>query len=192
MRRQYLIDRRLQVKYIILTIVLLLTYTILFSAIIFVPHILNLSSNASLDEQARAAQTLLNLHESVWPALGVVITILGVISVFVTHKIAGPAYNIKKTLANVAAGNLDSSVKLRKKDELKDLAEDINEIINELRMCVALIEEGQAVVSVSIDEINDKINNDKIEKADGSELVERLSGYLDDATLKLRKYTYTD
>lgn len=192
MRRQYLIDRRLQVKYIILTIVLLLTYTILFSAIIFVPHILNLSSNTSLDEQARAAQTLLNLHESVWPALGVVITILGVISIFVTHKIAGPAYNIKKTLANVAAGNLDSSVKLRKKDELKDLAEDINEIINELRMCVALIEEGQAVVSVSIDEINDKINNDKIEKADGSELVERLSGYLDDATLKLRKYTYTD
>lgn len=188
-RRKYLIDRRLQAKYALLTILLLLVYTFLFAAILFIPQILGLVASNTIDEQAKAARTLLNLHQSVWPALGLVAVILSTTSIFVTHKIAGPVYRFRKVLSEVSAGNLEISIKLRKRDDLKDLAEDLNNVISELRTFVLTLQEDHATMAACIDEIEDKIRNNQITSETGNELIARLKSSKDKTANALMKYS---
>lgn len=188
-RRQYYIDKKLQTKYALLTILLLMIYTLLFAIILFTPYILGLSSNNTIEEQTRAARTLLNLHASVWPALGVVIVFLSGISVFITHKIAGPVYRFKKVLSEVADGNLDIAIKLRKRDDLQDLAEDMNGIIGELRNFVQVLQENHETMSTCIDELEDQINSNQISSETGNELINKLSASKQKTAEAMQKYS---
>lgn len=47
-------------------------------------------------------------------------------SIFVSHRIAGPLVRIEKSISEIGDGNLSLIVKLRKSDELQDLAQTIN------------------------------------------------------------------
>ena len=60
--------------------------------------------------------------------------ILGVAaSLLFPHAIAGPLYRIERELADIGKGNLRKEIKVRKGDELKDLASSINFMIRGLR-----------------------------------------------------------
>jgi len=60
--------------------------------------------------------------------------ILGVVaSLLFPYAIAGPLYRIEKDLADIGEGNLRKDIKIRKWDELKDLADSINLMIGGLR-----------------------------------------------------------
>lgn len=189
-RRQYLVDKKLQLKYVVLTIILLLLYSFLFAAILFIPHILGLSSGNTLEEQTRAARTLLNLHASVWPALGFVIVILSGISIFITHKVAGPVYRFRKVLAEVADGNLDISIQLRKRDDLHDLAEDMNKVIGELRDFVQTLQEDHETISACIEELEEKISSNQISSETGNELINKLKASKQKTAETLQKYSH--
>jgi methyl-accepting chemotaxis protein len=188
-RRQYLVDKKLQTKYALLTILLLVIYTFLFAVILFTPSILGLSTGETLAEQTEAARTLLNLHASVWPALGIVIVILAGISVFITHKIAGPVYRFKKVLTEVADGNLDISIKLRKRDDLQDLAEDMNGVIVELRNFVQTLQEDHETMSSCIDDLEERIKSNQISSESANELIEKLRTSRQKTAETLKKYT---
>lgn len=56
-----------------------------------------------------------------------------IFGLFISHKMAGPVYRIKKTLREVADGKVSvSEVKfsLRKRDELKDLVDSLNDFLD--------------------------------------------------------------
>lgn len=188
-RRQYLIDKHLQVKFALLTILLLVVYTLLFAASLFAPHMIDLSVGATLDEQTEAARVLLSLHKSVWPTLGLLILLLGAISIFFTHKIAGPVYRFKRVLQEVASGNLGVSITLRKRDELKDLADDLNAVIGELRIFVQTLQDDHAAMSSCIEELEEQIKANQINSETGSELVRRLKASRDKSAHQLEKYS---
>lgn len=188
-RRSFFIDKQIQTKYIILTILLLLLYTFLFAVILFLPYIIPLSFDYPIEEQTRAARMLLNLHASVWPALGVVILIMSALSIFVTHKIAGPVYRFKKDLAEVSAGNLDITIKLREKDDLKDLAEDLNAMIKELRVFVQTLQGNDEAMLLCINELEDQVKNNKISSEAGQELIDTIQENRANIAQVLEKYT---
>ena len=48
-------------------------------------------------------------------------------SVFLTHRFAGPVFRFEKSLEEMMKGNLDFDIKLRAKDEAKELAQMLNE-----------------------------------------------------------------
>ena len=67
-------------------------------------------------------------HELFWAVLATVLTQLVVfsllvffVSLFWTHKIAGPLFRLKKTFARVASGDLAPMAGLRQKDQLKSV-----------------------------------------------------------------------
>lgn len=65
-------------------------------------------------------------------------TILGIaaafgLSLFFSHFIAGPIYRFERTLEEMRNGNLNVHIKLRKHDELKDVAETFNLALASLR-----------------------------------------------------------
>lgn len=56
-------------------------------------------------------------------AIGIAASLLFIV---LSHRIAGPAFHIQKSLRELANGNLTYQIRLRKKDELRDVAEDVN------------------------------------------------------------------
>lgn len=60
------------------------------------------------------------------------IILIAVFGLFFSHKMAGPVYRIKRTLDDAQQGKIDIKTlqfRLRKKDELQDLAESLNKFL---------------------------------------------------------------
>lgn len=188
-KRQFFIDKRLQTKYALLTVLLLLVYSMLFAFILFTPYIFKLETGATLEEKTAAARVLLELHKSVWPALGLVVAILSVISIFVTHKIAGPVYRFKKDIAEICTGNLDITFRLRKRDDLKDLAESLNMVITELRTCVNTIQKDQEIKAACIAELEALARANKADSEAVGSIMETLKKSEQQAAQAIEKYT---
>lgn len=173
-RRIYFIDKKFQTKYALLTALLLLTYTFLFIVIIFAPYMLTLYFNYPMAEKEEAARAILVLHGTIWPWVAGVIIFFGVFSIFVTHKIAGPLYRLKKSLDEIAAGNLNVKIKLRKKDELKDLAEHINVLVEELRTFITTLKNNYDILSDYIAELENQISTKAISQESGMKLLAKV------------------
>jgi methyl-accepting chemotaxis protein len=188
-KRRYFIEKQLQTKYIILTILLLLIYTVLFVVILIFPYIVPLTFDAPLEEQAKAARMLLALHGSIWPALGTVIVILSSTSIFITHKMAGPVYRLKKSLAEVSSGNLDIIIRLRKKDDLKDLAEGLNLVIDDLRGAVETLRGNDETLLSWINELEDQIKSNQISNVARRELIEKMKASRENTSQVMDKYS---
>ena len=63
------------------------------------------------------------------------ILLITIFGLFISHKLAGPVYRIKKTLNDAADGKIDLKdlkFRLRKKDELQDLVEALNYFIDRM------------------------------------------------------------
>ncbi len=173
-RRNYFIDKRFQTKYLLLTVLGLFVYNLLLLAAIFLPVLLPLGSDLPVAEQAHAARTFLLLHTHIWPAVGLVIAVMGILSIFVSHKIAGPAYRLSTSLQQVTAGDLDISVRLRKGDDLQGLADQVNAHLDELRSFVKTLETDHEILTASIASLEDRLKDDSPDDAAQAEVIAQL------------------
>lgn len=158
--KNFIIDKNFQTKYLLLTILLLITYTFIFIIILFLPSILILLSNYPLEEKTEAARTFLILHGTVWPSTGVVILIFGILSIFLTHKIAGPAYRLKHALTELIDGNLDARLKLRKWDDFQELATQVNLLSDGLCNYVITLKKDHEQLSNYIEQLEREIGTE--------------------------------
>lgn len=170
-RKNYFIEKKFQTKYLLLTLLLLLSYTFIFIVVIFAPYILTLYFDYPLSEKNEAARALLLLHGTVWPSIGGVILFFCLISVFISHKVAGPLFRLKKSLVKVTQGDLDVVIKLRKWDDLKDLAGHINTLIEELRTFVITLRNDYALLSEYILELEQEIETKVLTEEKGKEII---------------------
>jgi methyl-accepting chemotaxis protein len=189
-RKNYFIEKKFQTKYLLLTIIMLLAYTLLFVTIIFAPYMLKLYLNYPLTEKAEAAKVLLLLHGTVWPWIGGVILFFGAVSIFISHKIAGPLFRMKKTLSQVTEGNLNASIKLRKWDDLKDLADHINLLIEQLRDFVITLRSDYDLLSEYIRELEHQVDSKVISEASGREIIKKVQESRKNIEAVLEKFKY--
>jgi len=120
---------------------------LVFGLAFLVPFILpaiKLVSDVPLEERARAAAQFTLLAQTVWPALIVFIVAAAVFSVYLTHRVAGPLFRIEQTAREMVRGNLGLRIRLRKGDELHELAGLINEALNNLDQAFLEIRGSQA------------------------------------------------
>jgi hypothetical protein len=173
-RKNYFIEKKFQVKYLLLTILMLLTYSLLFIVIIFAPYMLTLYFDYPLNEQAESARVILLLHGRIWPWIGGVILFFGTVSIFISHKVAGPLFRMKKSLDKVTQGDLSVVIKLRKWDDLKDLAERINLLVEELRTFVTTLRNDYDLLSDYIQELEHKIESKALTEESGREIIRKV------------------
>ncbi len=87
-------------------------------------------SQELIDERYRELYTL-------WVALtlisSVIILFIATWVLFLTHRVTGPVYHIKRVIADLRSGDTRARVHLRKNDEFQDLAKSFNELIDELQ-----------------------------------------------------------
>jgi methyl-accepting chemotaxis protein len=88
-----------------------------------------------LGSDPAAPQQYIVLFEAVtaaWPALVALAVLAGVIGIFLTHRVAGPLVRLERLADDLAAGRIPAAVRVRKGDELHELAAKLNAAIQHL------------------------------------------------------------
>lgn len=91
------------------------------------------------------------LIESVVGGLTLMVVLIGLLGIYVTHKIAGPVYKMKRLLGQVGQGSLRVEARLRKGDELRDFFEAFTKMVASLR---ALEKQQLDLVDKAIDAVD--------------------------------------
>jgi len=137
----------------------------------FILPALKLVSQIPLEERARAANQLLVLAQTIWLALAVLIPTAAVFSIYLTHRLAGPLFRIEQTARELIRGNLALRIRLRKGDELHELAGLLNEVFDMLEQAFRDIRDSEAHVRQVLSSIMDEMRK---QPSGNQEVVNRL------------------
>ena len=158
-RRKQVYVHRMQKTYAVgLGLTLFIFSLVVFALAFIIPYLvpaIKLLLAEPLEEQGTAATqmlyqvqtvwpTLLGIAANVWPALLALILAAAPFSFYLTHRLAGPLYNIQRSTSELAQGNLSLRIKLRKGDYLQDLAELTNQAIGNIEQAMIEIRDRDA------------------------------------------------
>ncbi len=144
--RNYLLDRRFQLKYTSMVIAVTLVVASILGALAYHESKgqtealqIQLATQPDLDPvvaagldafgRARDREILM----SIILGIGVLTVALGLTGIVITHKLVGPAYKIRMLLSSIAKGPLRVDGALRRGDELKDVFAAFNDMVHQLR-----------------------------------------------------------
>jgi len=145
-RRRYLVSR-LQIKYAGLILGVAFCVAIMCSYVVYYSSMLIMGDKlARVYPQGMLVGIVNTVNTRILLSLLLVSPLIILIGILVSHRIAGPVYRIQRSLGTIAAGDLSLSIRLRKGDEMKDLADGVNSLIEQLRANVE--EEKTAINSV--------------------------------------------
>ena len=91
------------------------------------------------------------------------IFLVGFLCIKITHTIAGPVYRMERVARGIGEGDLTNFIKLRQRDELKDLADSMNEMTLGLRNRVISLKENFSEVRDNIEATKDTKDTTKLE-----------------------------
>lgn len=132
-RRNYFIKKELQGKYIFAFFLFVILGSVIFS-LIFSMLSADTLTIAYKDYDLQIGKTPLILVREILSAHWIFIVTAGlavvVLSMFLTHRFAGPMFRFEKSVEEMVKGNFDFKIHLRKKDEGKELAEALNQLID--------------------------------------------------------------
>ena len=172
-RRTYLIKTGLQLRYmgIIISTMLLVAFGV--GWIIYHTSWSRIANtpDLTLDKLSDIFDTVNSLLMR-W----IVVFILGIaiLSVFVSHKIAGPVFRLEETSKMIASGDLTQQITLRQGDELKDLQEAFNQMSDSLRKMVAKDREVIDKLVVTGNMLRDKIDKKNLSSESIEEITKEL------------------
>lgn len=189
-RRKYLINRKVQLKYMLLTVAMLVLYTLFLLAAIFVPQMLQFSAATSLAGKAAEGGAILELHTTFWPAALAVIALFGVGSIFVTHKIAGPLFSIDRTIREMAAGNLTVRTHIRQGDELQEFHHNFNAMADNLENLLIDLEQGCRCMGECGEALEREIAGGRLDSPEIAKLLVRLRVDREKFGRDMQRYTF--
>lgn len=135
-RRTYLIKTGLQLRYmgIIISTMLLVAFGVGWVIYHTSWGMIANTPDLTLDKLSDIFDVV---NKSLTQWIVIFIFAIAILSIFVSHKIAGPVYRLEETTRIIASGDLTYRINLRQGDELQDLQEAFNTMSNSLREMVA-------------------------------------------------------
>jgi nitrate/nitrite-specific signal transduction histidine kinase len=85
------------------------------------------------DQQASLIHRQQRMIGSLVGGLALMVVLIGMLGIYITHKVAGPVYKMTRLLKQVGDGNLHVDARLRKGDELRDFFETFTRMVGGLR-----------------------------------------------------------
>ncbi len=133
-RKKYFVDRGLQLRFARFVILLAFIASLLTGgAIFFTTFMLMGEKLANVYPQARLVEIFQSVYVWAFVSLLAVLPLIFWGSIKFSHRIAGPLPKIYQFVRNVGDGNYDVKLTLRKYDELRELADHLNEMAKKLR-----------------------------------------------------------
>ena len=126
-RTQYIIERGLQLRFARFVILFVFLSSFLTGAVIFATTFMMMGEKlANVYPQGRLIEIFRSVYMWVCISLAALVPFIFWGAIVFSHRIAGPLPKIYKILREIGQGQFDVKLVLRKHDELKDLAEEIN------------------------------------------------------------------
>ena len=149
-RRQYIIKKGLQFRYIGLVFGLALIASLVTGWTVFATGWYFLGEKlASVYPQGRLVYVLRATNLALIRNLLLISPLIFILGLLFSHKIAGPVYRIEKTLGDISKGNLGLKIRLRDGDELVDLAYTINNLVENFNKTI--ISDKDIVIKIEKD-----------------------------------------
>lgn len=124
-RRKILVQPAYQLRVALYVLLSITFYSGLLAVLLFYPLIQEFGA-ADTERQVWIAHYTLEMHARFWPRVLLVAVLVGVQSLFVTHRIVGPSFHLARVLRQLGAGQLGARAHLRRWDRLKDLEGAVN------------------------------------------------------------------
>jgi methyl-accepting chemotaxis protein len=134
---------------------------------------------------AKVAQIFDDVNWKLVKFVGLMTLFISFVSVFVSHKIAGPVFRFEEMTKIVANGNLTQEIHLRTGDELHDLEVDFNKMIVSLR---DIVKKDREIITGLI-QIGDKIQGEIEKKAIDRDALKQISREIHTITTELSGVT---
>lgn len=133
-RRNYLVNKSLQPRYMAMVGILILIMSVLIAWIVYSTMWYALSEMLEGDPMFYVRFRAMNID-----LLGRFLTVivLGsalavILMMFISHRIAGPLFRLERTIREMGEGKIPLKVNLRQKDEFKQLAAVVNSAISRM------------------------------------------------------------
>ncbi len=134
-RRNYFIKKEFQAKFILKFCLILLGGIVLSTGLLlaFSRDTLTTSFDHSrLVVENTGLALLPSIIYTNLITLGLITLAAIVVTLFASHKIAGPMFRIEKELKSIGAGKLDRQISFRQNDQAVEIAESLNEMTKKL------------------------------------------------------------
>ena len=169
-RRKYMINRRFQVYWV--GRILIIAFAVFASFAFSLGLYFITPASMEMPEPDEAYMFGYGWNFSLLKAIVifyVLLTLLAWISIRMSHRIAGPIYRFERVVKSVIAGDYDmTAIRLRKGDEFRELANDLNEMMDALR---ARREKARDIVQTLSQklEILEQTQNEKVGGSDDAQ-----------------------
>ena len=185
-RKTYLIQKVFQTKFILIFLLLLIIGSIISGVILYSRANIHLGYN-----YGKAHSKLKETGEILQPALfisyGISILLVGIatifLTIFISHKVAGPLYRFERSAEEIGKGNLRVVTKIRESDQAKGLADAFSRMTKDLREKVLEIDSDSQNINRIVEELNRMISQ---EPPDVAKIQERI-GHLEQMSKELRQ-----
>lgn len=173
-RRRHILRRRLfvdrfQTVFLLVNLVHFMAIICVFSLLVLWPLVRDLQAEPSFSHtKANAATAILAFHANFWPACVILLLALGLHSVVVLHRVAGPLHSFRRTFRKAAQKDLSTRVRIRYKDYLHEDEKCINEMLDSFRGWIREVGTHCEHAVASLDELERALPDSTDERAQTS------------------------
>lgn len=190
-RKTYLIQRMLQAKFITIFVLLVIMSSAISGILLYRRTNTELGYN-----YGEAHSKIKNTGEILLPnvIMGNIIALIVIggatiaLTIFISHKIAGPLHRFEKNAEQIAKGDLTLITKLRQSDQIQGLADSFSKMTRELREKLLGIRKKSEELPGLIDEIKKLSQNERISSAELTGITTRLSQISSGLQESLKKF----
>ncbi|MBI4872161.1 MAG: methyl-accepting chemotaxis protein [Candidatus Riflebacteria bacterium] len=138
-RRIYLVQKEMQGKFTLTLLMLIFLVAVISFCNLYVigqyalDHVSTMGETTVMMVMGEALRVL-------WPRLLLIIIvnviIVIIIGVFYSHQFAGPSYKLEKSIKEIAQGDLSFRIQLRKGDSMHNVADSLNQMVENFRSVI--------------------------------------------------------
>lgn len=172
-RKNYFIKKKFQAKFMLKFCFLVVLGAAITGAILYF-----FSADTVTTAFVNSRLSIVNTSDYILPILiGSSLISIALISIatafaimYISHRIAGPLFNIEKSIGEIGEGNLNLKINLRSTDEVIEMANRLNEMTGSIRERVRKIKNCVNDLTGQIDNLNNllKDNNTLPDQARGA------------------------
>ena len=185
-RKKYLIKQGLQFRYIGVVFALVILASVITGYTVFATGWTLLGEKlASVYPQGRLIYVFKAANVALMRNLLLASPFIFLLALISSHKIAGPIYRIEKDMGEIARGNLALRIKLRRGDELQDIADAINAMTEKLGKDIALNKNSSAKILKGLGELKSLITSSSSDRAKIDSVIDELQKTISEANSSL-------
>ena len=144
-RRQYFIKRDFQFRFILKFCLIVVAGVIISTGLLFLFSQGTLTSSFHQSRVTIKSTALAILPAAIYTnliTLGLITLATIVVTLFISHRIAGPMFRFEKELKAIGEGDLTKDIRLRKEDQITEMAASLNKTVASLHEKVLDIKKG--------------------------------------------------